>query len=214
MKIFLSLIKQFLFWMFLFLISRAVFFIYYSEFLKVDEIPIGEVFQSFWYAIPLDIATACYLLVVPLLILVIQSIWSNRWLNYISLIYSIVMIVIYFTITTGELGIYEEWKTKLHYKALNYIAHPDEIYNSSETSVFITLILILVAKVSFGIWFYLKYIYTKIESGRRSIAVTGIFLFVSGSLLFIGLRGGVSEIPITQSKSYFSKHNFIKPRIH
>ncbi len=193
----------------MFLISRAGFFIYYSQFLKVDNIPIGEVFQSFWYAIPLDIATACYLLVVPLLILVIQSVWSNRWLNYISLIYSVMMITLYFTITTGELGIYEEWKTKLHYKALNYITHPDEIYNSSETSVFFILMLIFVAKVTFGIWFFRKFIFTKIESSKRSIAFTGIFLFVFGSLLFIGLRGGVSEIPITQSKSYFSKHNFI-----
>ena len=31
--------------------------------------------------------------------------------------------------------IYDEWKTKLHYKALHYISNPDEIYNSSEVSV-------------------------------------------------------------------------------
>lgn len=193
----------------MFIVSRTVFYIYYSGFLRVDNISIWEVFQSYWYAIPLDISTACYLMVVPLLLLVVQSIWSIRWLNYINLIYTVVMILVYFIITTGELGIYEEWKTKLHYKALNYIARPDEIYNSSETSVFFILILILVAKVTFGIWLYKKYIYTKIDLSQRSIVFTGIFLFVSGSLLFIGLRGGVSEIPITQSKSYFSKYNFI-----
>ena len=28
-------------------------------------------------------------------------------------------------------------------------------------------------------------------------------------MLFLGIRGGINEIPITQSKSYFSKHSFI-----
>lgn len=119
------------------------------------------------------------------------------------------MVVVYFIITTGELGIYEEWKTKLHYKALNYIAHPDEIYNSSETSVFFILMMIFTIEIIFGIWFYKRYIYLKIEDNKRSIIFTSVFLFVSSAFFFLGLRGGFSEIPITQSKSYFSKHNFI-----
>ncbi len=49
--------------MLMFAVSRAVFFVYYSGVLKIENIELSEVFASFWYAIPLDVATACYILI-------------------------------------------------------------------------------------------------------------------------------------------------------
>ena len=55
MRIIVSLIKQFLFWMLVFAVSRMVFYIYYSGILTIESIDISDVFISFWYALPLDI---------------------------------------------------------------------------------------------------------------------------------------------------------------
>ncbi|NQU32442.1 MAG: sulfatase-like hydrolase/transferase [Bacteroidetes bacterium] len=209
MRIIVSLIKQFLFWMLVFAVSRMVFYIYYSGLLTIESIDISDVFLSFWYALPLDISTACYILIVPTIILTIQSYSSPKWLNYVNLVYSFLVLLVYFSITTSEIGIYDEWKTKLHFKALNYISHPAEIYNSSETYVFFILMVILVLQIGIGIWFYRRFIYERIVVRPRNLILSSLFFVFTSILLFIGIRGGVSEIPITQSSSYFSKHNFI-----
>ncbi len=195
--------------MLIFAVSRAVFFIYYSGILKVENIAISEVFASFWHAILLDIATASYIIIIPFFILLVQSVYNARWLNYLNLVYSIIVLFVYLLITTSEIGIYDEWKTKLQYKALLYFSNPDEIYKSSETSVFFILILIFLVQFGVGYWFYKRFIFIKIKTSNHSIIFSGLFLFLISFLIFVGLRGGLGEIPITQSSSYFSKHNFI-----
>lgn len=209
MKFTNSLIKQFLFWMLMFALSRAVFFVYYSGVLKIENIELSEVFASFWYAIPLDVATACYILILPVLILCIQTYYSPKWLNSTNLVYTFLVVLAYILITTGEIGIYEEWKTKLQFKALNYISNPDEIYNSTPTSTFFILIFILILQVIFSYWLYWKFVFVKINKSPRNLVFSSSFLVIVMIMLFLGLRGGINEIPITQSKSYFSKHNFI-----
>ncbi len=209
MKILLSLAKQFVFWLFVFAISRAVFFIYYSEIIKIEKIEFSDVFASFWYALPLDISTAAYILIIPFLILFVQSFYSAKWINKITVTYSLLMLFAYILITVSELGIYDEWKTKLQYKALLYLSHPDEIFNSSETKTFFILIGIFILEYSFTSWIYLKFIYIRILKPAHSIIFSGVFLLLTSVILFLGIRGGFGEIPITQSKSYFSKHNFV-----
>ena len=189
--------------------SRAVFFVYYSRILKFEEINLGEVFASFWYALPLDTATACYILIIPFALLIIQTFHSTKWINYTNLAYTLLVLIVYFLITTGEIGIYDEWKTKLHFKALNYLSNPSEIYNSASTGTFFTLVIILISQIVIGYWFYKRFIYTRIKYTPRSPIFSILFFLIVSFMLFIGLRGGINEIPITQSKSYFSKHNFI-----
>ncbi len=209
MKIIISLIKQFIFWMLTFAVSRAIFFIYYSGIIKVEKINLNEVFASFWHAIPLDIATACYILIFPLVILFIQSVYNARWLKYVNFVYSLLILFAYVLITTSEIGIYDEWKTKLQFKALLYFSHPQEIYYSSNTATFFVLIFILVVEVSALAWVYKRFVTTKITKNTHGIIFSSLFLLLTSGMLFIGIRGGIAEIPITQSRSYFSKHNFI-----
>ena len=209
MRIIISLIKQFIFWMLIFAVSRAVFFVYYSSIIKLENIEISEIFAAFWHAIPLDIATASYIIIIPFFILLIQSFYGVKWLNYLNLAYTLIILFVYLLITTSEIGIYDEWKTKLQYKALLYFSSPDEIYKSSETSIFFILILIFIVQYGVGYWFYKRFIFTKIKKSKRSFIFSGLFLFITSVMIFLGLRGGVGEIPITQSISYFSKHNFV-----
>ncbi|MBC8320961.1 MAG: sulfatase-like hydrolase/transferase [Bacteroidetes bacterium] len=209
MQVIISLIKQFFFWMLVFAVSRTVFYVYYSGVLSIENIEFSEVFASFWYALPLDIATASYILVMPFLILTVQSYYTPKWLNYTSLVYTLIALFAYITVTTSEIGIYDEWKTKLQYKALNYISHPAEIYDSVATSTFFLLMLILVLQYVAGIWLYKRCVFVKIESAPRNIFFSILFVLIISGSLFLGVRGGTDEIPINQSKSYFSKHNFI-----
>jgi phosphoglycerol transferase MdoB-like AlkP superfamily enzyme len=107
------------------------------------------------------------------------------------------------------MGIYPEWKTKLTYKVIKYLSNPSEIYNSAETASFFILLLLFLLVAFAGIWLYNIYFYHEAEYGKIKLWKTVTFILVTPFILFVGLRGGIQEIPINQSQSVFSSHNIL-----
>lgn len=208
-RLFASLIKQYIFWLLFFALNRAVFLIYYHRLVALDEPGLGEVMAGFWYALRLDISTASYILVVPLILLLGKSLLSWRFFDIANKVYTAIIIISYSLITSTELGIYSEWKTKLHYKALHYLAHPDEVYNSASTGKFIGLIFIFIALVLAGNFIYNRFFYHKAFFIKRKLWGSLAFIIIAPSLLFLGIRGGIQAIPITQSQSYYTNHSIL-----
>ena len=208
-KIISSLLRQFFFWMLIFAIARAVFLLYHINLLVVNHIPFSEAIGVFWHGLRLDIVGASYVLIFSYFLLFIQSLYSPKWLNDVNRIYTFLMLVVYSLITTAELGIYNEWKTKLTAKSLMYLDHPAEIYNSSQTGTFFLLIFIFLAQIALGFFLYRKYFYRNLIGVKRNFIFSGLFLILTPGFLLMGLRGGIQPIVIVQSDSYFSKHNIL-----
>ncbi len=208
-RILFNLIRQFIFWLLLFAFARAVFLLYYAHSVRVENIGISEVLATFRYALPLDVSTACYIMVIPFFILLVQTVFQPKWLNVAHYFYTGLILLTYLLITTGELGIYGEWKTKLQFKALHYLSNPGEVYNSASTSAFFLLLAILLAEYLLFLFLYLKVFYLTINKVKRNLLFSLVFLILIPPVLFIGIRGGLKAIPINQSKSYFSKHSIL-----
>jgi len=208
-KILGSLLRQFVFYMLFIAFTRAIFLLYYARLIVRDEIGVGEVTATFMHALRLDAVAASYMVIFPFLLLVIQSVYSPKWINFINKIYTVVILSAYSLITTAELGIYGEWKTKLPAKALNYLDHPGEIYNTAPTWTFILLITLFFIQVGGSFFVYNRYFYKNIINVKRNWIFTLLFLILTPGLILIGLRGGVQEIVIVQSDAYFSKHNIL-----
>ena len=207
---FILIIKQFIFWLVFFALLRALFLIYYFSHLHVAHIPVWEVLQTFYYALPVDISSASYVLVVPFLLQLAGFLFNRRWLDVTNKVYSALVIFVYLLITTGELAIYGEWKTKLSYKALSYLERPDEVFNSYTTSGFFFLTMILLIGFLFFFWIYIKKVYPKqVTLSIRNGWAKLLYLLIVPFLLFSGIRGGWQAIPITSSVSYFSKQNIL-----
>ncbi|MEN8225277.1 MAG: LTA synthase family protein [Bacteroidota bacterium] len=204
-----SILKQYIFWLLFFALNRAIFLLYYFPLVAMEKPGFNEVMAGFWYALRLDISTASYILIIPFLLLLIKALLNQRWIDYTNKIYTALMITAYALITTTELGIYSEWKTKLHYKALHYLSHPDEVYNSASTGKFIGLILIFIAIVLAGNILYNRFFYRKPLILKKNIAGRILFIILVPGFLFLGIRGGIQAIPITQSQSYYSNHNIL-----
>ncbi len=201
--------RQLLFWLLFFNITRLIFILYYLKIIIVEKINFSEIFGVFFYSLKLDLATACYILIIPFFLLTIQSVWSPKWLNTINKVFSGFAISVYALSAAGEMGIYAEWKTKLTYKVVKYLNHPSEIFNSAETGIFYFLVFLFLFMCTLGIYAYIRYFYVNIEHIKRNLWFTlGFFLFTPG-FLFLGLRGGIQQIPINQSESYFSEHNIL-----
>jgi phosphoglycerol transferase MdoB-like AlkP superfamily enzyme len=202
-----SFFKQILFWLVVFTISRIFFLIYYASLLK--GISFLSILSTFYYALNLDISACGYIMVIPFFLLVVQTFYNPKWLNKLNLAYVFIALLIYFFITTAEIGVYGEWKTKLYFKALNYLENPAEITNTAGTSTVIIISLIFFVQLIGSFWLYRKWFYTKIENLRRNIVFSFLFFIIAGSAMFLGIRGGTQQIPINQSQSYFSKHDIL-----
>ena len=207
-KSIITLFKQLLFWVLYFAFIRIFYLIYNFSELHNNSIGFWESLASFIYGIRLDMATACYLILIPFLLIFVQSLFKYKFLRLGLNIYTGIILVAYTMIITTEMGIYEEWKTKLHYKALMYMSNPAEIYNSAETAKFIVLWLIFFFIFFFAFWIYRKYFSSNL-SNKRNFILSFVYLIVIPPFMLLGVRGGVQEIPIIQSQSYYSKHNIL-----
>lgn len=205
----LGLLKRLMFWLLFFAILRMVFLLYFRESIVLDEIPFSEVLSVFWHALALDISTACYLLVFSYIFLMIHQLTRFKLILHVDRVFALIIMLVYALISTAELGLYGEWKTKLSYKALSYLHNPSEVFNSVSTAVFFLLILFWLLQALLPNYFYCKLVATESRSGSlKKPAAWWTLLFIP-ILIFIGLRGGLNEIPITTSTSYFSKHQIL-----
>ncbi|MBU1718909.1 MAG: LTA synthase family protein, partial [Bacteroidetes bacterium] len=146
---------------------------------------------------------------IPFFIALAQSIKSFNVLNKIQYIYSIFFIVIYSLITTAELGIYPDWQSKLNMKALLYLRHPGEVYNSAPTGDFFILLFILLAQIALFIFAYRKWFHVRVEKVKFRWYFSLLWLVLVPGILFTGIRGGYSAVAINQSDSYYSSHQIL-----
>lgn len=205
----ISLLRQWLFWILFFNFTRLIFLIYHYNILNAENINLSEVLEIFLYSFKLDNATTCYLIILPFILLLVQWLFSVSWIHWLNRIYSSFMIILYSLTAAGEMGIYSEWKTKLTYKVLKYFTHPSEIYNSAGTGVFFFLLVIFILTSVSGIIIYNRWFYHDPKKGKVNIFGAVAFTLITPALLFIGLRGGIQQIPINQSQSFYSGHNIL-----
>jgi len=208
-QILLSFLRQLLFWMLLFAFSRTVFLLFNYNLLMVEGIGFSEAIASYWHALHLDLSTASYFLIFPFIILLVQSFYSPRWLNKVNKVYAFIGVFLFCLLTVVELGIYPEWKTKLPFKAFTYLSNPTEVYDTISTRLFFTLLGLFIVKFSISYLVYIKWFYKDIVNVVRNYLFIAAFALITLVLLLIGVRGGVQQIPINQSESYYSHHNIL-----
>lgn len=194
--------------MFFFLL-RAIFLLYHVKLIAAENIRAGEALLSFWYALRLDTATASYILLIPALIIFIQGLFRAAWLNVANNIYTLVLIFAWTLITAVELASFAEWKYKLNTGAFMGMNNAREGFFSISPWLFIFLFLFLIAVSGGSFLLYLKLFYVKITERARLIVYPFIFLFLSIPALFIGLRGGINDISISESSAFYSNHSIL-----
>ena len=212
-KLLLTLLKMLVFLLVLFATMRVVFLIKYWTLVELCEIPFKEILKGFWSALPLDISAACFILALPVIYMFVSLSVDKDTLFAPLRWYFYLIVATYNLVAFGDIGIYGEWQTKLSYRALQYLENPAEVINTAETEQ--TLLLVVLWSF-FTILFCIVYtklvepqalaVYREAERPNKSV-LYGSFVLIVGSL-FLGMRGGFNEIPITSSKVYYSSHKF------
>ncbi len=208
-SLYISLLRIYIFWLLFFMFERLLFIAVDFVMIKNSSAGFYEVIKALWYAIPLDISMASYFAVISWLILSVQNFFRAEFLNRVHQVYQVILIVIAVLIAVGNIGIYPEWKMKLNFKALEYLMRPAEVLESNQTYKSILEVLLMSAFIAFAIWIFNRFFFKKIQGEKPVIISRLIFIFVVPILVFIGMRGGVKEIPISQSQSYYSQKDVL-----
>lgn len=204
---YLHLIRQFLAWLLFFQLCRLVFVVFnYGE---ISHLPTSELLRLPWESLYLDVATACYFMGLPLL-LVAAAVFSEKTVFLrINRVFTSVLVVVVSAITIAELPIYDEWHTKLNYRAICYLATPTEVFRTATTSQLLGGVMGIVALAWAGVFMFKKLAYREVQPRRKPLVGNLLACLCLAASLTIGLRGGLQQIPIQVSDAYYSKHNIL-----
>ncbi|HNW88394.1 MAG TPA: sulfatase-like hydrolase/transferase [Bacteroidales bacterium] len=201
------LLKLFVFWMLLFFVHHCFFLVF--NYKALAGIPFWHTMLSFWKALRMDVASACYLMLLPLIILCLgittkhseKYFAAAKWVNSF-------LIIFYLVISFAGLGLYANWGTKINSKALSFLIYPREmagiIFDIYNLLYFVILLVILTL-----IFLVYRHIFKTPATTNSGWLPSVIFFLIFAGLLFIGARGGLQKYPINKSSCFYSKYNVL-----
>ena len=157
--------------------------------------------------LPLDIAVAGYLTVIPLLF-AIAGTFVRMPLRKVLKIYNILVAIAVAMAFVADISLYPFWGFKLDASFLIYIDSPSNAF-ASVTTGYIIIRLLLTVIFSVAIFVALnRATPTRLQPGKHSIALLSALLLVGG-VLFLAIRGGVGESTNNIGKVYYSDNQFL-----
>jgi phosphoglycerol transferase MdoB-like AlkP superfamily enzyme len=206
-KIPVIFLRLFFFWLLFFQIARLIFLLWNRN--EFSGCGFWGTMGVFFHAVYLDTAMTSYFLILPYLLFTLALFFEKEFFLKISKYFTIVLIVMVSMITMAELPIYDEWHTKLTFKAISYLAIPSEVvHTASGKQLFFGVVAISLLSW-LGIFLLRKLVPIKIELRRKPYWQSISFALLTPFFVFTGMRGGYYSIPIQVSDAVFSKKNIL-----
>lgn len=205
-----SITRLFFFWLIIFFLNRLLFIIFFHS--KFSEVPLTETLSTFIHGIPLDVSAACYLTVIPLLLLMIQLFVRFRFYRIFLFTYIVAVLIVTSFLSVFELAIYTDWGTKLSYRAIQYLEFAGDGAAFTKLSDDLLLLFLMLIQVAAGIYLIRRFFLTEsflFPWKRAALPFWALLHLALFSLLVLGIRGGWQQIPINESSAYFSSNQVV-----
>ncbi len=171
-------------------------------------VPFGDYFRVMLHGASLDAATAGYLTALPWLV-VLASIWFRRIpLRKILVGYYAVISLLVTLIAVADMSLYPFWGFKLDASIFQYLDSPKNAM-ASVSAGFITLRVFLILLVSAVVCLIFYRLTPKMLEAARHRVTGSIVTVLLGGLLFIAIRGGVTESTSNIGQAYFCNDEFL-----
>ena len=199
------LLKNTIFWLLTFAMSRAIFLLYNIQ--KTSDLGVFTTLKTFVYGSRLDCSMSAYFLIALCILLIVNVVFSiPDTIKY----FSYLLITFTFVLTFIDVELYKAWRFRLDNTFFIYLKSPAEMSASVESSPVFLLFFAFLIFVFFIIKIYKKYIQVPQNEllNWKEKAATTLLLLVFGTAMIVPLRGGLQQIPINQSSVYFSNEIF------
>ena len=200
------IISYFLLLLTLFVCQKPFFMLYN------DATEKGALFSDFFRVmgngISLDATTTGYLTVFPFL-LILASIWvKNISLRKCLFPYYIIAALMVAVVFVVDMGLYPFWGFKLDASIFLYLDSPKEAMASVSLGFILLRVIVMLLLTAFYAYLMLKITPKKLEVIGKKIRDTLVMLLMGG-ILFIIIRGGVTESTSNVGQVYFSNNQFL-----
>ncbi len=190
----------------IFTLLKPCFMLYNDSIAK--GVPFGDYFRVMYHGFTLDMATAGYLTALPWLVVLISIWFKNVPLRKILVGYYALISLLVILIAIADMSLYPFWGFKLDASIFNYLDSPKNAMASvSFGFILFRLIAILIVSglVSWGLY---RLTPKKLEAARHRIWGTVVTILLGG-LMFIAIRGGVTESTSNIGQAYFCNDEFL-----
>ena len=168
--------------------------------------PFAQCLAAIWHGLRLDTVTAAYILIIPTLATLFSFLFKGR--DGVLRPYFVLVALLMALAFAADLVLYHFWGAKIDANDLIYAAKPKEMLASLQWWT-IPVGAILLALL---VWHYIRRLFHTMEmplTTKQSGSKWGALLYVPVSaLIFLAMRGGVSESTANPSYAYFSKYQF------
>ena len=190
----------------IFILQKPLFMLYNGSIEK--GFGFADYMQVMVHGASLDAATAGYLTAFPFL-LVLISIWFRKFpLKKILYGYYILAAALISIIFVVDMALYTFWGFKLDASVFLYIDSPNEALASVSVGFILLRVLAILLLIALNSWVLLKITPSVLTATRKRIAGTAGMLLLGG-VLFIIIRGGVTESTSNIGQVYFSNEPFL-----
>lgn len=190
----------------IFILQKPLFMLYNGSIEK--GFGFADYMQVMVHGASLDAATAGYLIAFPFL-LVLISIWFRKFpLKKILYGYYILAAALISIIFVVDMALYTFWGFKLDASVFLYIDSPKEALASVSVGFILLRVLAILLLIALNSWVLLKITPSVLTATRKRIAGTAGMLLLGG-VLFIIIRGGVTESTSNIGQVYFSNEPFL-----
>jgi phosphoglycerol transferase MdoB-like AlkP superfamily enzyme len=202
MRYVVSVARILLYWYLLFVAARIVFLVFNHNQLSAVAFP--DMLLAFSYGFKLDLSMACYLTILPLVLMVVSAYFNpNTFIKAIQHFYftSLTVVILFVTIADAEL--YKHWGQKLNAYAASFAKFPREMLVFSTGGPILPLLIsVVLLAILAGIGYKKVLPNFHLQANRWWAPVGGFVL--SLPILFLGIRGGWGKAAINQSSAFFS----------
>ncbi len=158
----------------------------------------------------MDFSIVCYILLIPVLLLIFSPWRPIQFLFEKLSIYHRVIILVLTILLAANVLVFHFWGNMLNYRAMTYLADPAEMLNSFTGLQIIAVIIILTFLIAIS-WFSFKK-FTKANSSATEkyswkIHLTSIILLPL--IIVTGIRGGWQMLPLNESLVSYSSNNYL-----
>jgi phosphoglycerol transferase MdoB-like AlkP superfamily enzyme len=186
---------------------KFVFIAYHFE--TYSSFTFKELLNVFVFGTRLDLSFAAYLSIVPLVFLIISSIFYKfPLLSFIKGYTSGIIILLAITHIV-DLEIFKTWGFRIDTTLIKYLTTPKEAIASAGAAPVLLLTVLLIISIVFSYTIFKAIVIRPYFELRQRSNVAFLTLLLIGGVLILPIRGGLQLAPINQSSVYFSNDQYL-----
>ena len=200
----LTLLRLYITLLLIFVTQKVVFMLFNMG--LAGGAPFGQCLLVLWHGLRLDSVTACYLLLLPALVLLVSCFARSLPLRRVLRPYYILVAVVVAAIFVVDVVLYSFWGAKFDANDLIYAAKPKDMLASLPWWAAVLGVL----AVGIVAWHYchLLLLSTPPLPPHGGPRWSTLLALPVAALLFVGIRGGLSDSTANPSYAYFSEYPF------